>query len=399
MRAKVARLSASRWRRSVATGSLLVMATVLLLTVAARSSDFWVRLVQAGAEAALVGGLADWFAVTALFRRPLGLPIPHTAVVPSNKDRIGAGLATFFEENFLTRDVMAAMIRVVDPARSLAAWLSDHADMAAAHVLRFALGVCDASQLRAMSRDMLRDELLKTDLRPLLGVVFSELASSGLPAALLDDALKAGDDFLKRNSDRFEERAGARRQGFFRQTVDRQLTRAIVQALHHLIADLSDPHSASRKNILAYMVKRGEIALASVGDHGWRAHAKMRIFEHPRVEAWLEELFSDLRDAASKPAAARALADVIRAMSARILADDALRAELTGAFETLAAEALPLRQELAGLIADVVRGWDAQEFSDRIELAVDSDLQFIRINGTVVGAIVGCILFVIESAL
>ncbi len=399
LRAHVARVSASRWRRGVATGLLVVMATVLLLTIAARSSSYWVRLVQAGAEAALVGGLADWFAVTALFRRPLGLPIPHTAVVPLNKDRIGAGLAVFFEENFLTREIMAATIRVVDPAKSLARWLMDHAETAAAPASRVLFGAVDAGRLRALSYSLLRSELAKTDLRPLLRAVFSQIAASPLPATLLDDALKAAGDFLERNAPRFEERASARRQGFLRQTVDRQLTRAIVQTLNRLIADLADPHSPSRKNILAYIVKRGEAALDSAGDSAWRRHVKTSIFDHPQVKAWAETVFSDLRDAAATPAGTSALAEALRAVAERILADEALRAELNGAFETLLAEALPLRQELARLIADVVRDWDAQEFSNRIEAAVDSDLQFIRINGTVVGAIVGCILFVIETAL
>src|SRR5947208_2295674 len=119
-----------RRKRAIASGLLIVMAALFVAPLIVPAPGFWVLMVQASAEAALIGGLADWFAVTALFRRPLGLPIPHTAIVPSNKDRIGEGLTAFFERNFLTREIISATVHSSDPVRSLADWLVVHENVA-----------------------------------------------------------------------------------------------------------------------------------------------------------------------------------------------------------------------------------------------------------------------------
>jgi uncharacterized membrane-anchored protein YjiN (DUF445 family) len=402
--------STSRWRRTVATGLLVVTAAILLATSRFPSSSFWVGLAQAGAEAALIGGLADWFAVTALFRRPLGLPIPHTAVVPSNKDRIGAGLAAFVEQNFLTRETVAGALRSIDPAHRMAAWLvtPGNARTAAEQMLSQApciIEFVDTRAIRALAATAVQEQLLRADLRPLLRAAAEAFVAADLHARLLDDALRAVRDFLRRKEERFNELIDARRHGFVRRTVDRGVNRAIVEGLQELILDLSAGDSVSRKRLLALVETRASTIIASDEDAQALARALTRFMENPQAQAWFAQLLMDIRGAAadnSAPIASDAcatLAELLRGMGGALMADTGLREKFNSALETVALQATPLRRELAKLIADVVRNWDAQAFSDRIEAAVDGDLQFIRINGTVVGGIVGCLLHVAKTAL
>lgn len=409
MKALSASFSDRHWRRTLATGLLGVMGAVLVATIYLPSSGFWMGLVQAGAEAALVGGLADWFAVTALFRRPLGLPIPHTAVVPSNKDRIGAGLSGFFEQNFLTRDTVAMALRSIDPAYRMAEWLmtAQNAKEAAENMLSEAPSVIDfidAGMIRALVATALQEQLLHADLRPLLSASAEVFIAANLHAKLLDDALDASRDFLRRKEARLNERVDARRRGFVRRSVDHGVSRAILDGLQELIDELAAPESASRATILSLMEARTRAVVASAESALALTDAVARYIAQPEAEARFSEFLRDVRsfaaDDASIASDARAtLAELLRALGGALLADAGLRDKLNSALETAALQVTPLRKELTKLVADIVRKWDAREFSDRIEFAVENDLQFIRINGTVVGAIVGCLLYVAKAAL
>jgi uncharacterized membrane-anchored protein YjiN (DUF445 family) len=409
MTAHAARFSGAHWRRALATGLLGLMGAILVTTIYLPSPGFWLGLAQAGAEAALVGGLADWFAVTALFRRPLGLPIPHTAVVPSNKDRIGAGLSEFFEQNFLTRDTLAMALRSIDPAYRMAEWLmtSQNARTAAEHMLSEApslIDFIDAGMLRALVTTSVQERLLRVDLRPLLRAAAELFIAAKLHAKLLDDALDASRDFLQRKEARFNARVNARRRGFVRRSVDRGVSRAILDGLQELIDELSAPENASRATLLSLMEARTRAVVGSAENAFAVSGAIARYVAQPGAEARLAEILHDARNFAADnaPAASDAratLADLLRAMGGALLADAGLREKFNSALETAALQVSPLRQELTKRVADIVRKWDAQEFSDRIESAVENDLQFIRINGTVVGGIVGCLLHVAKAAL
>jgi uncharacterized membrane-anchored protein YjiN (DUF445 family) len=409
MKALAARFSDPHWRRKLATGLLGVMGAILVATIYLPSSGFWMGLVQAGAEAALVGGFADWFAVTALFRRPLGLPIPHTAVVPSNKDRIGAGLSEFFEENFLTRDTVAMALRSIDPAYRMAEWLmtSENAKRAAENMLSEAPSVIDfldAGMIRALVATSVQERLPRADLRPLLRASAEVFIAANLHAKLLDDALDAGRDFLRRKEARLNERINARGRGFVRRSVDHGVSRAILDGLQELIGELSAPESASRATVLSLMEARARAVVASAENALALTEAMAQYIAQPEAGARFSELLQDVRSFAANNASvasdARAtLAELLRAMAGALLADPGLREKFNSALETAALQVTPLRQELSKLVADIVRKWDAQEFSDRIEGAVENDLQFIRINGTVVGGIVGCLLYLAKAAL
>jgi uncharacterized membrane-anchored protein YjiN (DUF445 family) len=393
----------------VASGLLAFAATVFVSTLAVAEPGFWTLLARESAEAALVGGFADWFAVTALFRRPLGLPIPHTAVVPSNKDRLGDALAAFVLQNFLTPEIAAVALRSLDPAGKLAHWLAIHenADNAAEHVLHFApplAAAVDDRDIRGFFSRSLHAQLREIDFTPLLGRTVEELAGSGYHAALLDDALRACKDFLQKREGRFEELVAERHRGWIRKTIDRQVARAIVHGLEDFIDDLTAPNDAVRERILQAIEDRAHAAVAR-GDRDRIEALRSRLLANPDVQALISSLWDNLRrtaleDLASPSSQAKAILAASIGSLARAMSEDAsMRERLNAAIEAALAEILPWRQELARLIADVVRSWDADAFAQRLEIAVRSDLQYIRINGTVVGAIVGCLLFLGKAAL
>jgi uncharacterized membrane-anchored protein YjiN (DUF445 family) len=399
---------ALRRKRAIASGLLLIMAAVSIATSAIPDRGFWLLLVQASAEAALVGGLADWFAVTALFRRPLGLPIPHTAVVPHSKDRIGEGLAAFFERNFLTQEIMAATLHSVDPARRLADWLSapvasewlaDHV----LHVLPHLIRVADDQAVRGFFTKSLHETLHAVDFSPLLARAMGELAASGYHGTLIDDALKACQDFLDRKEERFEELVAERHRGWIRKSIDRQVARTIVRGVRDLLEDLMQPDSRARQSLLHAIEEKAQEAIAAPVNQMKFDDAKKRFFEHPEVQAWLASIWEKLRDAAiddiASPSsqARQALAASFNSLALTLSEDPPLCQKLNKALEAVVGEFLPWRQELLDLITQVVKKWDAKAFSERIELAVGSDLQYIRINGTVVGALIGCLLYLAKA--
>ncbi len=385
-------------RRSVATGLLALVAALFLLTVPFAHSSFWLGLLHASAEAALVGGLADWFAVTALFRRPLGLPIPHTAVVTANKDRIGRGLAAFLADNFLTAENMAGAFRSIDLAARFGAWLvqPDNARMAARWLAKAGADALDrggVAQLGALGTSLLRS----ADMRPLLGRALKELSRSGLDSALFDDAVTTAREFLKRKTPHLHERAGRRRPGLLRRSFDREIMRATMQGFESLLDDLSARNSPSRLKILGFVQDRALAALAAPDGEKTLNDALASLVDTPEFESWLRSLLS--RSAAPDGLVQEALSGGLMALGGRLVDDPRIRLRFNAMIERAALDALPLREAVVGLVEKVIAGYEAQDFSKRIETVVENDLQFIRINGTLVGAAVGCALFLIRTAL
>src|SRR5437667_2393909 len=242
--------------RALATGMLAVAATIFALSLAFPNPSGWLLLVRSVAEAALVGGLADWFAVTALFRRPLRLPIPHTAIVPANKDRIGEGLARFLDRNFLTGDLLIPELRALRIADRLAAWLADRRNASAlageiGKALPFVLRAVDDSQIKAFLGRALGAQLRSASLGPLAAQIVRILTAAGYHQAVLDSALDYARDFLGRNEERPLEAVTERRRRWIPRAINREIARAMLRAAGELIDDLRQPDGAARQGLLA----------------------------------------------------------------------------------------------------------------------------------------------------
>ena len=391
--------------RAVATGMLAIAAAIFALSLTAPSPNAWLLLVRSVAEAALVGGLADWFAVTALFRRPLHLPIPHTAIVPANKDRIGEGLARFLDRNFLTRDLLIPELRALHIAERLAAWLADRRNAAAlageiARALPFVLRAVDDSQIKAFLGRALGAQLRNASLGPLAAQIVRVLTAAGYHEAVLDSALDYARDFLARNEEQLLEAVAERRRRWIPRVINREIARAMLRGAGELIDDLRKPEGAARQGLLAAIDElANELATAPEQPAG---HDGTRVLRQPELQAWIATSWDKGRDllladlAASSSRVRRALALAIASVGETLRTDPDMRERLDAALEAILAEALPWRGELIRIVAEVVRKWEPLAFSDRIEAAVGADLQYIRMSGTIVGGLVGGALYLIS---
>jgi uncharacterized membrane-anchored protein YjiN (DUF445 family) len=397
---------ALRRNRGLATGLLALAAVIFLALGFVPRPGFWLSLVRAGAEAALVGGLADWFAVTALFRHPLGLPFPRTAVVPKNKDRIGAGLGDFVERNFLAPEILAAKLAALAPVRHAAEWLA-----APDHAARLAQWIAEALPpiLRSLEDPALRDfvarsfhaQLREVELAPALGRLLSLLTTSGQYDALFDRALDAAQQALAAHAPRLDAMVAERSKWWIPKAVDRRIAAQIIAGIDEILLELRRPESDARQQFRAAIEG---MACDLVASPLWRrrvAEIKDRLLEQKEVQDWLGAVWDQARqivldDLAAPASRTRAaMAEGLASLGRTLRADQAMQARIHAGLEHVALAVVPWRGQIAALIAEVVRGWDADTIAKRLELAVGSDLQYIRMNGTLVGACVGVLLFLI----
>jgi uncharacterized membrane-anchored protein YjiN (DUF445 family) len=403
------RLAAARRR---ATG-LLVGVTVLFLAVtAAGVHGTLLGFVQAGAEASMVGGVADWFAVTALFRRPLGLPIPHTALLVERKDQFAVTLGQFVQENFLNADVLAERIRSARLVPRLAAWLADRANAArfAGHAADLLVTVAEAFRDEDVQR-VLTAELTRAvdtvEVAPLAGRALRVIIAGGHHADLFDAMVSAADRYLADHYLELRELFEAESPGWVPDAVYRRVfDRLFTRLRRRLVAMAADPDDEARHQFEEWIAglphrletspelrERGERlkreVLASAGLRGWSSSLWQKAKEALRAQAADPE--SELR---------RRLADALVAAGRRLGSDRRLQEGLERMVESGArALADQFHDELAGLVTGTIKRWDAAETSSQLELLLGRDLQFIRINGTVVGAGVGLALHAIALAL
>jgi len=384
---------------------------LFIATTLPSQPGFWILLVRATAEAALVGGLADWFAVTALFRKPLGLPIPHTAILPKNKDRIGEGLAIFIERNFLTPEIVKAKLRTIDPTRLIADWLSApaNADAVARRLVRLLpqlIGAVDDRNFREFVGEWLGRHLAEIELAPLLGRAVALLTAKGFDEILLDRLLDFSGQFLEEREEQLYAAAGAqRRRWWIPKTVNRQIAKAITAGVKELLSKLREPGAPARRNLLEKLERLAAELTTSPVYRTRVEQAKLRLLEDEVIKAWLGSIWSDakqvlLTDLASPQSRAhQALAAAILSLGRHLLADGAMRKRVDRTIEAMALEAVPWRAGLAQFITEVVRQWDTASFTSRLELVVGGDLQYIRITGTLVGGFVGCLLYLLSAVL
>ncbi|HTK43556.1 MAG TPA: DUF445 family protein, partial [Gemmatimonadales bacterium] len=386
--------------KRVATGLLGVAFVVFIAARLFEPRYPWLGFIRATAEASLVGGLADWFAVTALFRRPLGLPIPHTAIIQTQKDRMGQVLANFVQSHFLSREPLTAKLRSMHLSERVASWLSDseHSTTIARHL---AVGVAQAVQTlpEADARDLIRESamarLQAVQLAPVLGNLLSAVATDDRHQSLLDEALRLVRDALDTNREDLREKIREESPWWVPGIIDDELHRRILAAAHRLIEEVA----ADRDHPLRL---KFDVAFRDFVDrlqHSPKVIARTEelkedLLGHPMVEEFAATLWDRARRAAAKfssegdGAAVQPLARGISALGDSLLENEQRRAELddfvTDFIATLVEQH---RHEVGDLIAQTVRRWDPEMAAQRIELAVGRDLQFIRLNGTLVGGL------------
>ena len=392
--------------KRVATGLLGAAFVVFVVARLFERTFPWLGVIRATAEASLVGGLADWFAVTALFRKPLGLPIPHTAIIPTQKDRIGRILGNFLQSHFLSTKVLSENLKSTRMAERVAQWLSDH-NNARRLSRQLAGGVAQTvrslpeAQVRALIRESAVSGLQATPLGPLLGNLLAVVATDDRHQALLDEALHLVADAIDANQTTLRDVVRDQSPWWVPGAVDNALYRRFVDAARRFVEEVgANPHHPVRlKFDVAF--RRFIEQLRTAPETMARAEAlKTELLDAQAVEDFAATLWDQARGAAerfsAKPeeGALEPLERGIVAVGESLLANPARLAELDDFIIHFIASLLEQhRQEVADLIAETVRQWDATLASRRIELAVGRDLQFIRLNGTIVGGLAGLVIY------
>ncbi|MBV9997182.1 MAG: DUF445 domain-containing protein [Caulobacteraceae bacterium] len=406
LRDEAAALAGLRRNRLLATGLLALVAAVFAATWLDPRPGYAVSFARAAAEAGIVGGLADWFAVTALFRRPLGLPIPHTAVLPRSKERMARALASFVENSFLTPEALTPRLRAARPGARLAAWLSTPATApllvnpllaALPEVVR----VLDDAQLREFLNRVVGEQLREIDLAPLAGRSLQILGHSGEADVLFDQGLDVSFRWIEANRAEIDRLVGERRPWWMPGVISRSIADHVVAGLLDLLGQLRDHGSEERRRFRAAVEALIERLLNSPEQGAALNEARDRLLAHPELQAWINSVWSEaskalVRDLDDPQSRTRAILETAILTLGRALAEDEpMQAKLDELAERATARLLSHRGEIARYMIEVIRGWDAETLSRRFELVIGSDLQYIRMNGTVVGAIVGAALFLV----
>jgi uncharacterized membrane-anchored protein YjiN (DUF445 family) len=403
------RLAAAR-RRATA---LLAAVTALFLGVTAIGAHgTLLGYVQAGAEAAMVGGIADWFAVTALFRHPLGLPIPHTALIVERKDQFAATLGQFVQENFLNADVLAERIRSARIVPRLAAWLADKANAArfAGHaadlVVTVTEAVPDEDVQRVLTAELTR-ALDSVEVAPLAGRVLRVLIAGGHQGEVFNTIVSSADRYLAEHHEELRDLF----EGESPRWVPDAVYRLVFDRLHarlrqRLAAMAADPDDETRRQFEAWIAGLPDRMENSPELRERGERLKRDVLGSTALRDWSSSLWQQAKDALRAQAAdpeselRRRLADVLVAAGWRLGSDRRLQEGLERMVESGArALANQFHDEFADLVTGTIERWDAEETSSQLELLLGSDLQYIRINGTVVGAGVGLALHAIAQAL
>lgn len=399
-----------RRMRLLATGLLVLAAVVYVVT---RGHDTGLLgFVNAGAEASMVGACADWFAVTALFRHPLGLPIPHTALIPRKKEMIGRSLEEFVSENFMREDIIRERVLDAEPTRRAAEWAlaPGHAKRLVdevATVTVHALHRIPDEDVRAVIEHALLPRLVQEPVSSLAGGLLDQVVRDQAHVGLVDLALDEMRVWLVDNEDLFESLIRQRAPAWVPDAVNDLVARKIhVEALKWLADVRNDPQHDVRLALDKLLVDLADDLQHDPVTQAKAERLKERLLLHPQVADTAMSLWGSLRavvvaalEDEHGPVRTRAVQEVT-ALAERLLADDALRDRIDGRICDATIYAVErYGTELTRVISDTVERWDGKETAERVELQVGRDLQFIRINGTLVGGLIGMVIHAVSILL
>jgi len=391
-----------RRMRTLAVSLLLFAAVVYVATL---DQDGFLGFVNAGAEASMVGAIADWFAVTALFKHPLGLPIPHTALVPKRKDELGKGLEEFFGENFLQEAIIRDRVGAAAISMRLGEWASQPANARkvvdeVTDVAAIALGKVKDHHIADLVESLLVPRFREEPIAPLLGTFVVEVVRDDLHHGVVDLALEELHRWLLGNPETFAEVLSERAPWWAPPRLNDAVTGRIRTEAVRWLADIrDDPQHHARQALDSMLRQLGQDLLFDESTQARAEGLKLRLLDHPQFSATGISLWNALRRALLEalrdprgPLRERLQGELV-AFAERLRVDESMRKR----FDGLAADGAVFAverygAELTAVITHTIERWDGKEAADRIELHVGRDLQFIRINGTIVGGLVGVVI-------
>jgi uncharacterized membrane-anchored protein YjiN (DUF445 family) len=400
-----------RRMRFFATALLALMSTIFVATYMVTVEWRWLAYLRAFAEAGMIGACADWFAVVALFRHPLGLPIPHTAIVPHNKERIGGAIGRFISNNFLSPKVLTVKIREIDAVGWTARWLSKPAN---AGQMARRMAATLPQILRALPRDevgafvgrVVRLGIETVPAAPLASKVLSLLWAQGQTQALVERAIVLAAAALADNRDVIKLKVTQKSSRFIPKWVDAIVADKIVSGLTQLLDEMRDPAHPWRTELGAWVEKLIDDLAIDPEMYARGEEIKAEILENPVVTQQVNRLWAEIEAGLDANSASHinrisdGLEHALIALGHRMADDQQIHAAVNRWIRVAALRLLaPRRAEIGAFITGVVEKWDTETLVNRIELQVGRDLQYIRINGTLVGGLVGLIIFTLTQLL
>ena len=396
--------------RRRATGLLIAVALAFVALQIWGGDATWVGYAEAMVEAGMVGGLADWFAVVALFRHPLHVPIPHTAIIVERKDQFGETLGDFVQTSFLTPDIIAERVRAAGVVPRLAAWLADpgNADRLARHAADAAVTAADLlrdDEVHGAIEQVVRRRIEMTPLAPLAGRALGVMTEGGRHHDLLDVMLQALDRFLTENNASLRARFGNESPWWLPEAAEDRIFERLLDGARKVIGEVArNPDHELRADFDA-RVRRLVDELQTSPALGARGEdLKHELLGHPELRAWVAGMWTDVKaglrgQAADPDSELRArLAAAIAALGHRLLDDPALAGRVEEGIEAgVRYIADHFSDEIGTMVSGTISRWDAHETADRLELLLGPDLQYIRINGTVVGSLAGLAIHTISQ--
>ncbi len=403
-----------RRMKAFATGLLLFAVVVYAVTISWEHTGApgWVPYLSAAAEAAMVGALADWFAVTALFKHPLGLPIPHTALIRTRKDALGKSLQSFVSSNFLVEDVVRGKVAGLGVASRLGSWLADpaHAERVTgelATLARAAVTVLRDDAVQAVLEQTVVRRFVERPWGPAAGKLLGEVVQGGDHHKLVDLGLDEAYTWLLENREKIALMVTEQAPSWSPRFIDDRIASRVFNELTRVVREVrNDPKHRARIALDDLLIRFAEDLRSDPYTMDRAEAVKRRLLEHPEVRGAMSRLLSTGRamvlQAIDDPASELRIRvrDGLAALGRRLQDDPELRGKVDGwAQDAVGFAVRNYADDISSLISETVERWDAAEASRKIELQVGRDLQFIRINGTVVGALAGLAIHTLSQLL
>lgn len=399
--------------RRRATALLAAVSGVFVATVVVGVEDGTaLGYVQAAAEASMVGGLADWFAVVALFRHPLGLPIPHTAIIPERKEQFGETLGEFIQSSFLTPDAVAERVRAAGVGDRVARWLAEpsRAEKLAGHLLGGAVEAVDLLEDEAVHdvlERVIRERIESASVVPMAGRALGALTKEGRHSEVVDAGLKGLDRYLDAHRDELQARFRDQAPWWLPGAVEDRIFERLLDGLRAVLDDMAnDRGHGLRRQLDARILRFVEDLQTSPALRARGEQLTRDLLERPELRTWVAATWADTKDQlraqSTDPASElhRHLAAAIVSAGERLQTEPALIAKVDDTAEAGARYVVEhFGDEITQLVSTTIARWDGEETSQRLELLLGPDLQFIRINGTVVGGLAGVVLHAIAQGL
>ncbi|MGW5214673.1 DUF445 domain-containing protein [Streptomyces sp. NPDC004051] len=403
-----------RRMKLTATGLLLFVAVVYVLAEWAshRGAGAWAGYVAAAAEAGMVGALADWFAVTALFRYPLGLRIPHTAIIPNKKDQLGVSLGDFVGENFLSEDVVRGRLRAVGIGSRLGAWLAvpEHADRVTAELsaaLRGALTVLRDSDVQAVVGEAVTRRANAQEIAPGMGKMLDRIVADGGHRKAVDLVVARAHDWLVLHGDYVMNAVHGGAPGWTPRFVDRKVGERVYKELLRFVTEMRDmPTHPAREALDRFLADFASDLQSDTDTRARIERLKGEVLGRDEVQDLIASAWTAVRSMIVSAAEderselrLRVRASLL-SLGARMADDPRMQDKIDGWLESAAVYVVTTyRKEITSLITDTVASWDPEHTTRKIEANIGRDLQFIRINGTVVGSLAGLVIYTVARAL